>query len=128
MRRRLGFLLCAAFCAAAGLWLRGTGPAWPSFVASYFPDALWAMLVYCGFGMLLAKRPRVLAACALAFSFAVEASQLYHAPWIDALRTTALGGLILGWGFLWSDLACYAAGVAVCFALDSLLQRRKIGL
>ncbi len=41
----------------------------------------------------------------------VELSQLYHAPWIDSIRQTTLGGLILGFGFLWSDLACYALGV-----------------
>ena len=43
-------------------------------------------------------------------SIAVELSQLYHAPWIDSIRQTTLGGLILGFGFLWSDLACYAVG------------------
>ena len=31
--------------------------------------------------------------------------------WIDSIRRTTLGGLALGHGFLWSDLACYAAGV-----------------
>ena len=40
-------------------------------------------------------------------------SQLYHAPWIDAIRDTLPGALVLGYGFLWSDLACYAAGVAL---------------
>ena len=125
MRRRLGYLAGALACMAAGLWLRGTGLPLPAFAAAYLPDAVWAMLVYCGFGLLLAKRPRVHALCALALSFAVEFSQLYHAPWIDALRATAIGGLVLGWGFLWTDLLCYAAGIAVCFALDSLLRQRR---
>jgi Protein of unknown function (DUF2809) len=35
------------------------------------------------------------------------------APWIDSIRQTILGGLILGFGFLWSDFACYAVGVAL---------------
>ena len=48
---------------------------------------------------------------ALVFSYLIEISQLYHAPWIDAIRSTALGGLVLGFGFLWSDILCYTVGV-----------------
>jgi hypothetical protein len=43
---------------------------------------------------------------------------LYHAGWIDAIRATRLGGLILGYGFLWSDLVCYAAGVGLGAILE----------
>ena len=50
---------------------------------------------------------------ALAFSFAIEFSQLYQADWINALRRTTLGGLILGYGFLWSDLVCYTVGILI---------------
>jgi len=53
------------------------------------------------------------AALAMAFSVLIEVSQLYHAPWIDSIRQTTMGGLILGFGFLWSDLACYALGVGL---------------
>ena len=45
-------------------------------------------------------------------------SQLYHAPWIDSIRHTTLGGLILGYGFLWSDLACYAVGVGLGVVIE----------
>ncbi len=54
----------------------------------------------------------------MAFSVAIELSQLYHAPWIDSIRQTTLGGLILGFGFLWSDLACYAVGVVLGVLVD----------
>ncbi|MGC1717640.1 MAG: DUF2809 domain-containing protein [Isosphaeraceae bacterium] len=43
---------------------------------------------------------------------------MYHAPWIDSIRQTTLGGLILGFGFLWSDLACYAVGVVLGVLVD----------
>ena len=49
----------------------------------------------------------------MSMSVAVEISQLYHAPWIDSIRQTTLAALILGFGFLWSDLVCYAAGVSL---------------
>src|ERR1017187_341105 len=43
---------------------------------------------------------RTIAILAMSFSVAVEISQLYHAPWIDSIRHTNLGGLVLGFGFL----------------------------
>lgn len=33
------------------------------------------------------------------FLFVIEFSQLYHAEWIDQIRDTSLGGLVLGYGF-----------------------------
>jgi hypothetical protein len=46
-------------------------------------------------------------------SVLVETSRLYKAPWIDSIRRTTLGGLVLGFDFVWSDLACYAAGIGL---------------
>jgi hypothetical protein len=34
-------------------------------------------------------------------------------PWIDSIRHTTLGGLVLGYGFLWGDLVCYAVSVGL---------------
>jgi hypothetical protein len=53
------------------------------------------------------------AGLAIVSSLAVEVSQLYHSPWIDAIRRTAVGGLLLGFGFVWSDLVCYAVGIGL---------------
>jgi len=61
------------------------------------------------------------AATALAIAYLVEISQLYHAPWIDGLRHSTPGGLILGFGFLWSDLVCYTVCVASGVMLESLV-------
>ena len=49
-------------------------------------------------------------------------SVLYHTPWIDSIRQTTLGGLILGFGFLWSDLACYAVGVGFGVVMERVIQ------
>lgn len=73
-------------------------------------------------------RPRAstarLAACALAIAYAVECSQLYRAPWIDAVRSTTAGALLLGQSFLWSDLVSYAVGVIFATLLDAALVNR----
>jgi hypothetical protein len=80
--------------------------------------------VFLGVGLLAPRWPMLrMAAAALAVSYIVEITQLYHAPWIDSLRQTRPGGLILGFGFLWSDLACYTVGVALGIAIDLALRK-----
>ncbi len=59
---------------------------------------------------------------ALLFSFAIEFSQLYKALWINNLRHTLFGRLVLGEGFLWSDLVCYTVGIAIGVLIDILLK------
>jgi hypothetical protein len=49
----------------------------------------------------------------LLFCFMIEISQLYQAEWINDIRNTRLGGLILGQGFLWIDIVAYTAGVII---------------
>jgi len=59
---------------------------------------------------------------ALAFSFLIEFSQFYHAPWIDAIRATTIGGLVLGFTFVWRDLLCYTVGVGLGLLIDMWLN------
>ena len=106
-------VLAVAVVAAGLLWRSGFIPL-PLVLSKYGGDALWALVVFVGFGFLV---PRVstlmLALQALSFSWGVEFSQLYHAPWIDALRATLPGRLVLGNTFNWPDLPAYAVGVAL---------------
>jgi hypothetical protein len=60
------------------------------------------------------------------FAFGIELSQLYHARWIDQIRHTRAGGLVLGYGFLWTDLLCYVIGIAIGCALEMLPKRMKV--
>lgn len=43
-------------------------------------------------------------------AWGVECPQLYHAPWIGALRATVPGRLVWGTTFCWSDLIAYTVG------------------
>ena len=96
----------------------------PGFIATYAGDTLWALAAFLGIGLLLPRTSiRTIALLAIAFSVLIEVSQLYHAPWIDSIRQTTLGGLILGFGFLWSDLACYATGVGLGVCAETVLRR-----
>ena len=50
---------------------------------------------------------------AFCFAWSVEFLQLYHAHWIDVLRSTRLGRLVLGTSFNSPDLIAYVAGIAL---------------
>jgi len=100
--------------AAARLYL-------PRFVTDYAGDALWTVMVYLCLVFLLPRLSLQLAAAgALGISVLVELSQLVHTPWLDALRAHRLGALILGRGFLVSDLFCYALGAGLAAGLERL--------
>ena len=116
------WLALIALTACLGLGSRRFGPHLPGFVAAYAGDTLWALVAFLGIGLLLPRAStwRV-AAWATSFSVLIEVSQLYHAPWIDSIRATTLGALVLGHGFLWSDLACYAAGVGLGVIIEGRL-------
>ena len=111
---------------ALGLASRRYPSALPAFVSTYAGDVLWASMV---FWLLTLVRPtgdrRQLAAIAFAIAVAVETSQRYHVPWLDALRASTLGALVLGQGFLWSDIVCYAVGVMLAAVLDGILAVRR---
>jgi hypothetical protein len=97
----------------------------PVVVADYAGDTFWAAMVYFIIATIWNKTsPGRLALGALVFSFVVEFSQVYQAAWINALRATRFGGLVLGHGFLWSDLVCYAVGVALAVGVDRMVRRR----
>jgi hypothetical protein len=84
------------------------------FFSKYGGDALWALLVFLGFGFLFRHASTLrLALAALCFSWGIEFSQLYHALWIDQIRATRLGGLILGSAFNIPDLFAYVVGIAL---------------
>ncbi len=126
LRRRnpLFQIVLIALASLLGIGSRRYAHALPWFIAAYAGDTLWALAAFLGFGLILPKATtRMVAILAMAFSVVIELSQLYHAPWIDSIRHTIIGGLILGFGFLWSDLACYAVGVGLGALIEILWFR-----
>lgn len=73
------------------------------------------------FGWLLQKQNTFwVAVAAIAFCFFVETSQLFQVDWLNAVRASRIGALILGNGFLLSDLLAYCMGVA----FGALVERK----
>jgi hypothetical protein len=123
-RNRLLYGIALVVVIAAGLASRRFGHVLPVFVATYAGDTLWAAMVFVGLGFFFPRWPtRKIALAALAFAYTDEISQLYHAPWIDAIRRTTPGALVLGFGFLWSDIACYTVGVGLAAGAERLVRR-----
>ena len=56
----------------------------------------------------------------------MEFSQLYQAEWIDQIRATRVGGLVLGRGWVATDLICYAVGVGIGVVGETLKKCRVI--
>lgn len=98
----------------------------PRFVTDYAGDTLWTVMVYlCLVFALPRLSVRRAAATALGLSVLVELSQLVHTPWLEALRAHRLGALVLGRGFLASDLVCYAVGAGLAALTDLPGARRR---
>ena len=109
-----------------GLVSRRYADSFPDAVRLYVGDVMWAAMVYFAAAALWTRATSSrIAAGALLFSMVIEISQLYHAPWIDALRATRPGAVVLGFGFLWSDIACYAIGVGLAALIDRAIVRRS---
>ena len=127
-RSRLLYALLALAVIAAGLTSRRYPFLLPVQLGKYPGDALWALMVLLLYGF---ARPRWsiarVAAAALATSFAVEFSQLYQADWINAVRHTTAGHLVLGSTFNWLDLLAYTVGVATGSVTELLTLRRCAG-
>ncbi|MDA1886525.1 ribosomal maturation YjgA family protein [Bacillus cereus group sp. BY105LC] len=124
-RNRLLYAMFTIIVIILGLSSRKFAFALPALLNDYLGDALWALMIFIGFGFLFPKiEMKKLAFISLMFCYGIEMSQLYHAEWIDNIRATTLGGLVLGYGFLWSDLVAYTIGVGVGFIFEFILQRK----
>ena len=122
MRKRVLYFIITLAVIAMGLLSRKYMFIFPKNIAPFVGDALWAMMVYFGFRFLflnleLSKSFII----AIIFSFIIEVSQLYQADWINVIRKTTLGGLVLGYGFLWEDLVSYFIGILIGVILDRVL-------
>ena len=124
VRSRLKYGAAAVIVVLLGLASRRYTANLPDFVASYAGDTLWATTAFLVFAILIPRWSTLrLAVAAMVLAVAIEVSQLYHEPWIDQLRHTTVGALILGQGFLFSDILCYAVGVGLGCLLDGRMKK-----
>lgn len=88
-------------------------------------DALWAMMVFCCWRIVLVLRPlKIVAVVALITSYLVEFSQILSFDWLVRLRSTFLGHMLLGQGFLWIDLLAYTIGIIVIYIITVFIEKK----
>lgn len=122
VRNRKLYFISGIVVVIIGLASRKVSSHLPLLLSKYPGDALWALMVFIVVGFLFANiTTKKAAIISLLFSFLIETSQLYHAPWIDTIRHTILGALILGSGFSWYDICCYVVGVLIGVLFEKYL-------
>ena len=90
-------------------------------------DALWAMMVFCLWRIILVKQSlRLVAIISLTHSFIVEFSQILRWSWLVSFRSTFIGHMMLGQGFLWTDLLAYLIGILLIFCLFQSMERNSV--
>jgi len=116
---RLSYFLIFTAVIALGLLSRGSYV--PAIIYPYIGDVLYAVMMYFLLAFLYPqKSAQFLFLVSLSICFGIEFSQLYQADWIVDLRKQKLVALILGSGFLWSDVLAYIVGASA-----SLIILRK---
>jgi hypothetical protein len=124
IKRSIIYSLLFIFCVWLALATRRHPEWFYHLIAKYGGDTIWAgeFLFFLRILFPQAKLFR-LAVFNYLFGVIVEVSQLWHTPWLDAIRHTQIGKLMLGVGFVWSDLLCYAVGTLGAWGIGILIDR-----
>jgi hypothetical protein len=124
-RKRLWVAVALAGTIALGLLSRRYPL--PGILAEYTGDALYASAAFAGLSLLFAgARTRSLAITAFVLSASVEFSQLLNWSFLNDLRSTLFGRLVLGSGFKWADMVAYSLGAMAAAAVDLALRKRRV--
>jgi hypothetical protein len=120
---RLFYLLMIFIVICLGLLSRRMTDYIPDSIDLFLGDSLWALMVYLFIRMLSRNcSTKKVVLIGIFFCFLIEFSQLYHDDWIDMIRRTTIGGLILGYGFLWSDLVAYLLGIGFGIIIERIVE------
>jgi len=91
-------------------------------------DYLYAILIFFIIGFLFPKiKIYQVAVTSIIICYGIEFFQLYNADWIQGIRNHTIGKLILGQGFLYSDIISYTVGGITGYALEIWLLYTKKG-
>jgi glycopeptide antibiotics resistance protein len=116
---RIAYMIAVVITILLGLASRKFSQHLLLFIADNAGDVLWAMMIYFGFRFFLVRKSLLTAIwISVSFCFFIEFSQLYQEDWINQIRDTLLGALILGKGFLTVDLLRYTAGIIIATVVD----------
>ena len=102
-------------------------PEWiPAALGKYPGDALWAIMAFLIFGLVFPRIPTTrISIYSLSVCFAVETLKLYPSQWLDSVRHTTLGHLVLGHSFTWKNYIAYTIGITIAAVFEYVAGRFK---
>lgn len=122
MKIRIRYFLIICFIILLGLLSRKM-----DFIPLFVGDILYAVMIYFIIRFLFIKSlSERIATISILICYTIEVLQLYQADWIVGIRNTTLGHLVLGQGFLWSDLVAYTFGIFVSYISEKYISYHRI--
>jgi len=117
-KKRVTYFILIAVIIVLGLLSRKF-----SVIPLWVGDVLWATMIYFMLRFFLpGASTQKIAIISILTSYAIEFSQLYKAEWIDNLRHTFPGRMILGETFFLGDLVSYTAGILIGVFIDLAIK------
>ncbi|HOJ48195.1 MAG TPA: DUF2809 domain-containing protein [Bacillota bacterium] len=111
------FLLLTAVEFAIALFVRDR------FVRPYLGDVIIIFVIYCFIRTLFPSGIKLLPLYIFLFALAVETAQYFDFVALLGLDGSRFFRILLGATFSFADIACYAAGSIICFAVEYLQKR-----
>jgi hypothetical protein len=119
LKARLIYLSLIIITVIAGLLSRELSAYIPFFIG----DILWGLAVFLLARFLfITKSLKFAVIVSSIYVTLTELTQLYQAPWIDKIRPTFLGRVLLGETFLLSDILCYFIGIGIGILVELSLR------
>ncbi len=109
---------------ALGLPSRTIPQFFPAWYVTYAGDFLWATLFFFLYCLVFRLTTWQAFWITLATTYFIEFTQLFHPPWLTWLRSFKLIGLVIGYGFIWSDIVAYTLGISLGALIDFQIQRK----
>lgn len=117
MKTRIRYFFIICFVIILGLLSRKI-----DFIPLFVGDILYAVMIYFIVRFLLIESPsKNIAILSISICYTIEFLQLYQAEWIFEIRNTTFGHLVLGQGFLWSDLLAYTLGILISYFFEKIV-------
>jgi hypothetical protein len=121
LKARIRYLVLIFAIIIAGLLSRKF-----AIIPLWVGDVLWAAMIFFMVRFFyVGSSIKRIAIISLIICYAIEFSQLYKAEWIDKLRHTLFGKLVLGDTFLWGDLLSYTIGIGLGIFVEVTLNRNR---
>ena len=111
--------------ATIGLGLASRADFIPKLIYPFLGDILYSLMIFFIIGFIFIDfSPLKIALISIGICYIIELNQFYEANWIVEIRNNKLGGLLLGYGFLWSDLISYLVGGVLGFSLEFFILNK----